>query len=144
MVQQARNLAWRLEDSELSAKFLLRDRDSKFSAGFDDVFRSQGVRVIRLPYRSPVANSLAQRWVGTARREALDHLLIFGRQHLERVLKEFLEHNHEARPHQGLGQRRPVEPAGAVPMTHGQVECLDRLGGLLHECVRAALRGDAA
>jgi putative transposase len=138
VAQQARNLAWKLQDGELAARFLLRDRDSKFGAAFDQVFRSEGVEVIRLPYRTPVANSFAERWVGTARREALDHLLIFGRRHLERVLEEFLEHYHEARPHQGLGQRRPVEPAATAPTTYGQVERLDRLGGLLHEYARAA------
>jgi putative transposase len=138
VVQQARNLAWKLQDGELVAKFLLRDRDSKFSAAFDEVFRSEGVRVVRLPYRSPRANSFAERWVGTARREVLDHLLIFGRRHLERVLIEFIEHYHEARPHQGLGQRRPHEPAGVIPLTAGPVERGDRLGGLLHEYNRAA------
>jgi putative transposase len=85
-----------------------------------------------------VANSFAERWVGTARREALDHVLIFGRRHLERVLEEFLEHYHEARPHQGLGQRRPGEPADAVQVTDGPVERRDRLDGLLHEYRRAA------
>jgi putative transposase len=138
VAQQARNLAWKLQDGDLVSKFLLRDRDSKFNAAFDEVFRSGGVRVIRLPYRSPRANSFAERWVGTARREALDHLLIFGRRHLERVLIEFIEHYHDARPHQGLGQRRPNEPAGVIPLMAGAVERSDRLGGLLHEYYRAA------
>jgi putative transposase len=138
VVQQARNLVWQLQDGDLVAKFLLRDRDSKFSAAFDEVFRSQGVRVVRLPYRSPRANAFAERWVGTARRELLDHLLIFGRRHLERVLTEFIEHYHKARPHQGLGQRRPHEPAGLIPLMAGLVERSDRLGGLLHEYHRAA------
>jgi len=119
VAQQARNLAWNLQNREPVAKFLLRDRDSKFSAAFDEVFRSEGVKVIRLPYRSPWANSFAERWVGTARRELLDHLLIFGRRHLERVLIEFIEHYHLARPHQGLGQRRPHEPAGLIPLSRG-------------------------
>ncbi len=123
---------------ELPVKFLLRDRDSKFSGGFDEVFRSEGVEVIRLPYRAPRANSFAERWVGTARREVLDHLLIFGRHHLTRVLEEFIEHYHEARPHQGLGQRRPCEPADVTPPTYHRVERCDRLGGLIHEYRRAA------
>jgi putative transposase len=106
VVQQARNLAWKLQDAELRAGHLLRDRDSKFTAAFDEVFRSEGVGVIRLPYRSPRANAFAERWVGTVRRECLDHLLIFGRRHLETVLAEFVEHYHEARPHQGLSVER--------------------------------------
>jgi putative transposase len=76
--------------------------------------------------------------VGTARREVLDHLLIFGRRQLERVLIEFIEHYHQARPHQGLGQRRPCEPADEVRVRTGPVERRDRLGGLLHEYRRAA------
>ena len=138
VVQQAGNLVWKLQDGELPAKFLLRDRDAEFSGAFDEVFQSEGVEVIRLPYRSPRANSFAERWVGTARREVLDHLLIFGQHHLARVLDEFIEHYHEARPHQGLGQRRPYEPAEVNPRTYGPVERRDRLGSLLHEYRQAA------
>jgi transposase InsO family protein len=138
VVPQARNLARRVQDAELGVRFLLRDRDSKFSAAFDEVFRSEGIKVVRLPYRSPRANAFAERWVGTARREVLDHLLIFGRRHLERVLIEFIEHYHLARPHQGLDQRRPGAAADDIRVTAGPVERRDRLGGLLHEYHRAA------
>jgi len=138
-IQQARNLAWRLQDGTLGEKkYLLRDRDSKFTAGFDEVFRSEGVEVIRLPFRAPRSNSFCERWVGTARRELLDHVLVFGRRHLERVLREFLGHYHQARPHQGIDQRRPWPPADEVPSTGGSVERHDRLGGLIHEYRRAA------
>ena len=88
----------------------------------DEVFKSQAVKVIRLPYRRPVANSIAERFVGTCRREVLDHLLIFGRRHLEGVLREFTEHYHYARLHQGLGQRRPCEPTQAVRLPTGPVD----------------------
>jgi putative transposase len=138
VVQQARNLVWKLQDGELSARFLLRDRDSKFSVAFDEVFKSEGVKVIRLPYRRPVANSFAERWVGSVRRECLDHLLIFGRRHLEKVLGEFIEHYHQARPHQGLDQRQPCPPTGKIIVMDGPVERRDRLGGVLHEYSRAA------
>ena len=94
--------------------------------------------VIHLPYRRPVANSFAERFVGTCRREVLDHLLIFGRGHLERVLGVFIEHYNHARPHQGLEQRRPCEPAHVIPLSAGRVERRDRLGGVLHEYFRAA------
>ena len=92
VAQQAGQLAWRIADGELRPRFRLRDRDANFTRAFDDVFRSEGVEVIRLPVRSPVANSFAERFVGTVRRECLDHLLIAGRRHLEYVLKEFVEH----------------------------------------------------
>jgi transposase InsO family protein len=138
VVQQARNLAWKLQDRDLVAKFLLCDRDSKFAAAFGEVFRSEAVEVIRLPYRSPRANSFAERWVGTARRELLDHLLIFGRRHLERVPVEFINHYNQVRPHQGLGQRPPDCPADVITMPAGRVVRRDRLGGLIHEYHRAA------
>ncbi len=137
VAQQARQLAWRIADGEVRLRFLLRDRDDKFTLAFDEVFRSEGVEVIRLPVRSPVANSFAERWVGTARRECLDHLLIVGRRHLEYVLGEFVEHYQEARPHQGLGQQTP-SGGPPVPVPGGRVVRRDRLGGLIHEYERAA------
>ena len=105
VAQQARNLAWKLQDGTLKARFLLRDRDSKFSASFDEIFKSEGVEVIRLPFRAPRANAYSERWVRTARREVLDRLLILGRRHLEEVLAVFIDHYNCARPHQGIDQR---------------------------------------
>src|SRR5262249_56133265 len=96
-------------------------RGSKSPRGFDEVFRRAGVRIVRLPYRAPRANSVAERFVGIARRECLDHLLIFGRRHLERVLTAFLEHYHRARPHQGLEQQLPRPPAEARPVAGGEL-----------------------
>jgi transposase InsO family protein len=141
VTQQARNLAWSLQAEEVRTRFLLRDRDAKFPPAFDQVFASEGVRVIRIPYRAPRANAFAERWVGTVRRELLDHLLIFGRRHLEFVLREFITHYHEDRPHQGLGQQLPQ--AAGLPGTSrtGPVIRGDRLGGLLH--ATAAQRLDA-
>jgi transposase InsO family protein len=135
VVQQARNLAWKMHDGDLSASILLHDRDSKFPAAFDEVFRGEGVRVIRLPYRAPRSNAFAERWVGTARREVLDHHLIFGRRHLDHVLREFVDHYHVARPHQGLCQRTPLPRRIARA---GPVVRRDRLGGFIHEYERAA------
>jgi len=133
VTQQARNLAWKLEDGALSAKFLLHDRDSKFTAAFDEVFRSEGVQVVRLPYRAPRANSIAERFVRTARQECLDHLLIVSRVHLERVLTAFIQHYHRARPHQGLDLRLPRPPAALRVVPGGELVREDRLGGLIHE-----------
>ena len=141
VTQQARNLAWQVGDDAFQPRFLLRDRDTKFTRSFDDVFRSQGVKVVPLPVRAPRANAVCERWVGTARRELLDHLLIFGGRHLESALKEFVEHYHHARPHQALGQRTPC---GDLPTLSDRLSNStsivrrDRLGGLIHECSRQA------
>src|SRR5499427_9166093 len=105
VAQQARNLAWRLQDGALKARFLLRDRDSKFSVSFDQIFGSEGVEVVKLPFRSPRANSICQRFVGTCRPEVLDHMLIFSARHLA-----------------------PAEP-NVVPLPmHGQIVRHDHLG----------------
>ncbi len=138
VVQQARNLAWRLQEEGGCPKFLLRDRDGKFPADFDEVFRSEGMEIIRIPFRAPRANAFAERWVGTIRREALDHLLIFGRRHLEHVLREFVDHYQRARPHQSLDQRAPDTPIHYATQRAGPVVRRDRLSGLIDEYNRAA------
>jgi putative transposase len=90
--QQARQLAWSLADRATPARFLIHDRDSKFSRAFDEVFRSEGVEIIRTPFRAPKANAFAERWVGTVRRDCLDWLLISSRKQLERVLHIYVDH----------------------------------------------------
>ncbi len=115
------------------------DRDTKFCDAFDEVFMAEGVKVVHLPFRAPRANAYAERWVGTVRREVLDHLLIFGPQQLERVLHEFIDHYHTARPHQGLGQQTPIRAAEVrSEPDSAQIIRIDRLGGLIHEYARAA------
>ena len=90
-----------LGDHASRFKFLIRDRDSKYTTAFDDVFAGNGTRVIKTPVRSPRANSYAERFVGTLRRECLDHVLILGEQHLRNVLAEYARHYNGHRPHQG-------------------------------------------
>ena len=139
VTQQARNLVWHLQDGVFSATHLLHDRDSKFCVEFDAVFAAERVKVVRLPFRAPRANAYAERWVGTVRREVLDHLLIFGPRQLERVLWEFIDHYHTARPHQGLGQRTPIRAAEVRgEPDSARVIRIDRVGGLIHEYVQAA------
>ena len=138
VTQQARNLAMdgRLDDG----RFLIHDRDAKFSGPFDEVFRTEGVRVIDTPIRAPNANAFAERWVATVRAECLDWLLVLGRRHLKRVLDTYVRHYNEGRPHRGLGLRTPalssISPKGAP---HGAgVRRRDLLGGLIHEYELAA------
>jgi putative transposase len=102
--QQARNLMIQLGDDQ-QFRLLIHDRDSKFGGAFDEVFRSEGVRVIRTPVRAPNENAYAERWVRTVRDDCLDRLLIVGRRHLERVFRVYLPHYNEHRPRQPCGRR---------------------------------------
>ena len=90
VVQQARNLVMGMRIG--ARRFLIRDRDTKFSGAFDEVFRSEGLRVIRTPVQAPRANAYAERFVGTVRRKCLDWILIVGRRHLARVLHLYIDH----------------------------------------------------
>jgi putative transposase len=131
VAQQARNLSFSglLE----RMRFLIHDRDSKFSAAFDEVFRSEGLKVIHTPIRAPRANAYAERFVRSVRAECLDWLLIVGRRHLEHVLRSYTIHYNRERPHRGLALLTP-EPADATdPPTVETIERRDRLGGLIHE-----------
>jgi putative transposase len=145
--QQARNLLMHLDDDGIQPRIVIRDRDSKFTRAFDEVFRSEGIRVIKAPVRAPKARAHAERWVGSVRRECLDRLLIFGRSQLERVLRVYIDHYNSHRPHRSLGQLAPraqPPPADDSPSVGEVVVALDRLrrhdrlGGLLHEYELAA------
>jgi transposase InsO family protein len=89
---------------------LIRDRDSKFTGVFDAVFASEGIRILRTPVRAPRANAIAERWIGTVRRELLDRILILNRRHLEHVLAEYARHFNEHRPHRALHHAAPLKP----------------------------------
>ena len=140
MTQQAREISWTLQERRTPLRFLIRDRDSKFTRDFDTVFRSEGIEIIRTPVRAPKANAIAERFVRTARAECLDWLLIVNRRHLERVLRVFVDHYNSHRPHRSLKLAPPDPPArklGVAPST-ADVERRDRLGGLVHEYSLAA------
>jgi hypothetical protein len=98
VTQQARNLSFVLAEQGRQAKFLIRDRDAKFTASFDEVFAPEGIRNIATPIRSPRANASAARFIGTVRRECLDRMLVFHRAQLETVLSEFVDHYNGHRP----------------------------------------------
>ena len=115
----------------------IRDRDAKYAGPFDEVFRCEGVRVIRTPIRSPKANAFAERFVKTVRRQCLDHLLVFRERHLQCVLREYLRHYNKERPHRGLSLEIP-EPGAARNGGGGVVVRVDRLAGLIHEYHRTA------
>lgn len=120
-------------------RFLVRDRDSNYTAAFDEVFAGNGTRVIRSPAWSLRANSYAERFVGTLRRECLDHLLILGEEHLRKVLAEYAAHYNGHRPHQSLQQEFPLREPGSVIDVTARIERQQVLGGLISEYRRAAL-----
>jgi putative transposase len=139
VTQQARNLLMDLEDRVGQLRFLVRDRDTKFTVAFDAVFAAEGIRVLRTPVRAPRANAYAERWVGTVRRELLDRMLILGCWQLRAVLAEYVDHYNGHRPHRALAQAPPlgpVEPPAILPA--GRVVRRDRLRGLIHEYARVA------
>jgi transposase InsO family protein len=137
-VQQARSLLMDLGERASRFRFLIRDRDGKFTTAFDGVFAGNGTRVIKTPVRSPKANAFAERFVGTLRRECLDHVLILGEQHLRNVLTEYAQHYNDHRPHQSLQQEPPQrQPGNAIDIT-ARIERRQVLSGLISEYRRAA------
>jgi transposase InsO family protein len=144
VMQQARNLLMALDDESARPRVLVRDRDSKFTREFDEVFRSEGIRVMKAPVRAPKARAHAERWVGAVRRECLDRILIVGRRHLQHVLTTYVAHHNEHRPHRALAQRPPLCTSPGRDGQLADVIDLDRvrrrdlLGGLIHEYQLAA------
>ena len=136
--QQARNLLMDLGGRAGRFRFLIRDRDSKFTAAFDEVFSGNGTRVVKTPVRSARANSYAERFVGTLRRECPDHVLILGGRHLRSVLAEYTRHYNGHRPHQSLRQEPPLRESGHIPDITARIERRQVLGGLISEYRRAA------
>src|SRR5262249_3129596 len=110
-LQQARNLLMDLDDRTRQVRFVVHDRDSKFSAAFDALFDSAGIGIIRTPVRAPNANAHVERWVGSVRRECLDRLLILGRRQLEHVLRVYVRYYNDSRPHRALDLQPPDPPA---------------------------------
>lgn len=138
--QQARNLVIDRGGRAPPTRFLIHDRDAKFSAAFDEVFRTEGITVIRTPVKAPNPNAHAERFVRTLRQECLDWLLITGRRQLERVLREYVYHYNRERPHRARALR-PPQPTQVIPLRpqpDAAVQCRDRLGGLIHEYAWAA------
>ena len=139
VTQQARNLLMTLEDRVGRFRFLVRDRDAKFTAAFDAVFAAEAIKVLMTPVRAPQANADAERWVGTVRREVLDRMLVVGGRQLQAVLAEYVDHYNGHRPHRALGQAPPLGPAEPpVVLTSRTILRRDRVGGLIHEYAQVA------
>ena len=135
VTQQARQLVWQLDEPRRPMRFLIHDRDNNFTTNFDQVLVSEGIEIVRTPFRAPRANALAERWVRSVRQECLAHLLILNQRHLIRVLKEYIDYYNVSRLHQGLDQQAPI-PTPRSPQ--GTIRCRDVLGGILHDYYRDA------
>jgi transposase InsO family protein len=133
VTQQARNLS--IAGTLPGARFLIRDRDSKFVTGFDEVLRTDGITAIKTPPRAPKANAHAERFVRTVRAECLDWLLILGPCHLQRVLRTYLEHYNTQRPHRALGPRQPLasEPTHRRRLRRARSDDMTDSAAFLHE-----------
>ena len=142
VTQQARNLLMDLEQRADRFRFLIRDRDAKFTSAFDAVFAAAGIQVVKIPRRAPKANAYAERWVRTVRGECLDWTLVLNQDQLHQVLTEYLQHYNRVRPHRALDLHPPnparrVSVIGPAPAP-AAVRRVDVLGGLIHEYQRAA------
>ena len=138
VTQQARNLMVDLGDHAGDFKFLIRDRDAKFTAMFDEVFRAEGIRIVLTAPQAPRMNAIMERWVGSVRREVLDRMLIINAAHLRKVLSEYESHFNRHRPHRALNQASPLRALPDPVDADVKVIRRDRLGGLLHEYAQVA------
>jgi transposase InsO family protein len=139
VTRQARTLMMNLEDHTDGLKFLIRDRDAKFTAAFDAVLAAAGVRIIKTPVRAPRANAITGRWIASARRECTGRMLITGERHLRLVLSEYADHDNSRRLHRALQQGPPAgRPHPPALGAHVRILRRDRLGGLIREYSQVA------
>ncbi len=140
VTQQARNLAWQIQDGKIKARFLIRDQDDKYTEFFDNVFKTEGIKIVRTSKDAPVQNSYAERFVRSIREECLDKIIILNQTHLDKVLKEYINYFNSARPHQGIDNGIPErhnQPYKVEPT--GKIFYRNILGGIIKDYFRIPL-----
>jgi transposase InsO family protein len=137
MAQVARNLTDAVDGFLLPHRFLICDRDGKFTPQFHRILKDSGVDTVLTPYRAPNANAFAERFVRSIKDECLSRMILFGESSLHRAVREFVEHYHSERPHQGLGNE-VIDRSSSRPVFGSEVRCEERLGGLLRHYRQAA------
>ncbi|MGH9917986.1 MAG: integrase core domain-containing protein, partial [Nitrososphaerales archaeon] len=142
--QIARNLTEARESRDAPVRFLVHDRDHRFGPVFDEVFRAEGIEILRTPFRAPRANAYAERFIRTVRQECLDRIIVLGRWHLQGVLSTFVDHYNVERPHRSLGLVPPDPPKLHVilgaqdPPQPSDIGSRSKLGGVIREYYRRA------
>ncbi len=131
MMQMARNLTDPIDGFLVDKRFLIIDRDSKYCEAFRHLLDSSGVKPVCLPARSPNLNAYAERFVRTIKEECLSRLILFSERSLRHAVDQYIEHYHDERPHQGIGNRPPLVTE-SVSRSANRIDCRERLGGLLH------------
>ena len=140
--QLARNMCIVFEEEGISPTHLIHDRDTKFTRQFDDIFRSDGLEVIKTPYKSPNLNAHSERVIQTIKHEALDYLVVFGQDYLNHIVSSFVEYYNNLRPHQGVEN---IPLSGKVPdeqrvaIDPDEVVCKEWLCGVLKHYERKAV-----
>ena len=120
-----------------SPKYLIRDRDDKYGPLFRNVAKSTGIEVLKTPVRAPKANATCERFIGSLKRECLDHMLTLHSYQLHRTVRAYVDYYNHSRPHQGIGQRVPAQLPRNYSPSSGQIVATPVLGGLHHAYSRA-------
>ncbi|MFW2383217.1 MAG: integrase core domain-containing protein [Acidimicrobiales bacterium] len=136
--QTARTLFLRHGNQLAGSRALVRDRGSQFIDAFDEIFRTEGLKILKTPVRTPVANAFAERWIGSIRRELLDRTIIWNQRQLERLVVDYIDHHNQHRPHQSLDQRPPAGTCNSLPTAPTSPFRTARCDGLINEYANAA------
>lgn len=131
--KQTENVLPILSSGKNGKKLLIRDRDKKFSGGFDQLFENSGFTVQKNPFMAPNMNSYAESWIGTIKRECLNHFIVFGERHLRYLISEYVAHYNTTRPHSSMGNR-PLE--SSLTKNTGEIKCRTKLGGIIRDYYR--------